>query len=239
MNKTLTLFLLLISFMSNAQNNDVYREYYSLQPDKRINILNTKLSNSKFNVVSINYEAIPSYLDYRGTVIEAVKWKDDLGDNLLILTSGIYYTDIESQLNKTEIYAYLFTKDNNASQYSRLWRLYDFIDCGPVDTGIFYIRNALTVTDLNNNGIAEISFPYFLQCRGDISDDILKYMLYENNIKYALRGTTKLCKGPKEYQSGGVYTPSDNLKNNDVFSSFLQQQWNKYMCWETIRYPND
>lgn len=72
MNKIFALFLLLFSFLSNAQNNDVYREYYALQPDTRINILNSKNSNSKFNVVSINYEAIPSYLDYRGTVIEAV-----------------------------------------------------------------------------------------------------------------------------------------------------------------------
>lgn len=166
--------------------------------------------------------------------------KDSLGENILILSSsGTYYTDEESGNIKTEVYAYLFTKDSNASQYNRLWRLYDFIDCGPVDTGIFYVRNALTITDLNNNGIAEISFPYFLQCRGDVSDDILKYMLYEDNVKYALRGTTKLCKGPKELQSGGTYTASDNLKNNDVFSSFLQQQWNKYKCWETIRYPND
>ncbi len=240
MNKVYIIIFSLLSLLAYPQSNNVYQKYSSLEPDLPLNILDLKNSASKFDVKVIEYNQIPTYLDFRGVVVSVVKWNDDLGENILILSSsGTYYTDEESGNIKTEIYAYLFVKKANENQYMRFWRMYDFIDCGPVDTGIFYIRNALTITDLNNNGIAEISFPYFLQCRGDISDDILKYMLYENNVKYALRGTNKQCKASKEYLGGGKYTASDNLENNSIFSSFLQQQWDKYKCWESIRYPNN
>ncbi|SHM45326.1 M949_RS01915 family surface polysaccharide biosynthesis protein [Myroides odoratimimus] len=240
MNKMYIIIFSLLSLLTYPQSNNVYQKYGSLEPDLALNILDLKNSASKFDVKVIEYNQIPTYLDFRGVIVSAVKWNDNLGENILILSSsGTYYTDEESGNIKTEIYAYLFVKKVNNNRYMRFWRMYDFIDCGPVDTGIFYIRNALTITDLNNNGIAEISFPYFLQCRGDISDDILKYMLYENNIKYALRGTNKQCKTSKEYQGGGKYTASDNLENNSIFSSFLQQQWDKYKCWESIRYPNN
>lgn len=234
-------FLLLFSsyFSTFSQTNSIYKEFNTIKPEVRIPLLDTKSNSSKFNTKSIAFSEIPNSIDFKGTLIDAIKWKDKLGDNLLVLTvNGTHYTNKELENTKTELYVYLFVKSEGDIQYKKLWRIYDFIDCFYiVDFTTYFPRHSLSITDINNDNIAEITFPYVLMCRGDISDDTLKLVMYENTTKYILRGTTRLCKAPKEYQNGGKYTSSENLKNAPLFLDFMNKRWEQFKCLEQIKYP--
>jgi len=62
--------------------------------------------------------------------------------------------------------------------------------------------DAFGVTDLDNDGTAEITFAYELGCRSDVSPNTLKLIVLENGTKYILRGTTRI-----EGDVGGDFTP--------------------------------
>ena len=57
----------------------------------------------------------------------------------------------------------------------------------------------------------------------------MKIIMYENGIKYALRGNTAIeCEGEHPY--GGEKTSSENLKGNTLFLEFLNKRWNAHKC---------
>ncbi|MEC4114991.1 M949_RS01915 family surface polysaccharide biosynthesis protein [Myroides pelagicus] len=236
MKQVLTLYCLLLSCVNYSQENSLYRQYEEIRPEVRLSILDSIQSTTNFNLHKIQYAQIPNQLEYKGTIIEALKWYDKLGENILILSSnGTHNTNDNG--NRTELYAYLFTKNSSHKEYKRTWRLYDYIDCIPIDYKVYFIEHQLRITDLNENGIAEISFPYILMCRGDVSNDTLKFMLYENSTKYALRGETMYCQALPTYLDGSIYTPSNNLTDSPIFFDFMSKRWNTFKCIETIAYP--
>jgi hypothetical protein len=55
------------------------------------------------------------------------------------------------------------------------------------------------LTDLDADGVAEVTVAYGLSCKSDISPDIVKLLILQNGKKYILRG------------EGGLY-PADNGK---------------------------
>jgi len=65
-------------------------------------------------------------------------------------------------------------------------------DCvmGAVDAK--FHDDAFSVTDLDHDGVAEITFGYELACRSDVSPATYKLLLIENGTKFILRGTTKI-----------------------------------------------
>ena len=94
-----------------------------------------------------------------------------------------------------------------------------------------FVPKATTITDLDNDGIAEISLPYVSICRGGMDPGDMKIIMYEGSTKYALRGSTMLmCKA--EHPFGGEYKPSDNLKSNKTFMVFLNNHWDRNKCEE-------
>ncbi len=177
------------------------------------------------------------YLDFRGTVVEALKWSDALGENILILsvTGHFKWKDYEENSNKytledkSELYAYLFQKTKTDKAFKKKWRVYDYTECFGVDWYTGFIPKATTITDLDKDGITEISMPYVSICRGGMDPGVMKIILYEEDTKYALRGSTRLgCKS--EYAYGGKCNPSENLNNNQIFSEFLSKHWDANKC---------
>ena len=97
-------------------------------------------------------------------------------------------------------------------------------DC-PVDIAASFYPQSLSLSDLDGDGVAEVSFAYFLQCRGDVSTDRVKVMLYEAKKKYAIRGESQitLADGTK---MGGKYTVDPKLKKaSSVFLKHVLSLW--------------
>lgn len=232
--------ILLLDFccMSLFAQSQQQRDYFiQNRASLFLGIWDKENSSKTIKIDSISYDEIPKDLDFRGTVVEALKWSDKSGDNILIQSiSGWFpwkdYDDIGSTSymiqDKWEIYAYLFQKKRGETYYKRIWRLYDYNECFGVDWYAGFIPKGTTITDIDNNGIAEISMPYVLICRGGMDPGTMKIIMYEGNKKYAVRGETEICVGDNPY--GGDYKLSDNLNTKTNFKNFLLKLWNIHKC---------
>lgn len=194
-------------------------------------------SDINLKVQLLGYNFIPKALDFRGTVVEALKWSDLVGEKILIQTvTGRFDTtdDSDDMETKSELYVYLFEKKRGETKYSLTWRIYDFTVCFGVDMETGFIPKSTTITDLNLDGIAEITVAYYLICRGGMDPAPMKIIMYDKEAKYVLRGETKLYGHAENLDNasyGGSYTASQNLTENKLFENFMKARW-KSLCTE-------
>lgn len=232
------IFTLILSFFY-SQTESHKEKYRHLEPDIWLGIWDKENSSKTIKIDTISYDEIPKYLDFRGTVVEAIKWNDKNGENILIQSvTGQFlwkeYIDDNkkgeySHQDKSELYAYLFQKGEKDKKFTKKWRVYDFYECFGVDWFTGFIRKATTITDLDDDGITEISLPYVLICRGGMDPGEMKIIMYEGHEKYALRGSTMImC--DSEHPDGGEFKPSENLKEGKLFKEFLEKHWDRNKC---------
>ncbi|KAF2081993.1 M949_RS01915 family surface polysaccharide biosynthesis protein [Flavobacterium sharifuzzamanii] len=234
--KKITILLFFILLFSNCK------------PEKKDEI-KTEVSNEKpsteepfiLTVEKIDSTQFPSSIKYEGFIKNAVRWKDKLGDNIVITTeTDIHFNDkFKHELDgrDAELFAYHFIiSDNNVKQ---TWKVYDYISDCPVDIVASFVKNTFQVTDLDKNGIAETWLMYKTVCHGDVSPSDMKIIMYEGNTKYAMRGENKVAvgiddNGKKQFE-GGEYKLDENFKKGPkVFKEFAQKLWNDNLIetWE-------
>ena len=173
---------------------------------------------------------LPSDVKYQGSIISGKRWSDKNGENIIILTTTKEHStgkkgfDGEFERAK-ELYGYQYVKKSEG--WSQLWKINDFVKDCPLDLTLEFIGGSLTVTDLNNDGVAETTFLYKMACRGDVSPCDLKLIMHEGETKYAIRGIMKMYVDNRWY--GGEYKVDKSF--NDAPSGFLEyakEQWNKF-----------
>ncbi|HEU4472838.1 MAG TPA: hypothetical protein VFR58_17210, partial [Flavisolibacter sp.] len=108
------------------------------------------------------------------------------------------------------------------------WRVHDFISDCPVDVEATFADSSLAVTDLDKNGQAEVWLVYTKACRGDVSPSNMKIIMYEQDKKYAMRGTTRVSDGENSF-TGGEYTLDEAFKKGPAaFRNFGEALWKKH-----------
>ena len=228
----LLLFVLVSSFSQTATE-----KFRHLEPSLSLKIWDQQNSSKSLKIDTLSYYQIPKHIDFKGTVVQALKWSDNLGDNILIQTVTGYFDykdnndDDESYHDKSELFAYLFQKKTNEKLYTKQWKVYDYTECYGVDWYTGFVPQGTTITDVDNNGISEITMPYVSICRGGMDPGILKIITYQGQTKYALRGETRIGCG-RENPYGGSFKESDNLKANPKLKTFLFQHWDRNKCEE-------
>ncbi len=176
----------------------------------------------------IDKKKIPQSIRYSGHVVNAVEYMDVDGQHLMI-TTETGNVDVKDEYGtaqqKADVFAYNYIIKEN--QHALSWQMHDFtIEC-QVDTKANYIPNTFAVTDLNNDGKAEVWLMYVTSCRGDVSPSSMKIIMHEGNKKYAIRGESKVKVSEKEFD-GGRYTMDDSFKAApDVFKQYAIQLWKK------------
>ena len=116
----------------------------------------------------------------------AKKWHDVSGENWLVLYETGAYIEKGQTDASAKLSAVLYQKTD--SGFVTKWKMKDNIsNCGLDITCMFY-DDHLSITDLDSNGIAEITMVYALSCKGDVSPNEKKLIMYEAGKKYAIRG---------------------------------------------------
>lgn len=179
-------------------------------------------------IIKLDAGSIPRSIHYTGYIIGAVKYTDAEGEHMLITTeTGITASKgKDSQGNSdAELFAYHY-KITGATQ-TLSWQTHDFSKDCPVDVEARYRPNTFAVTDLNNDGKAEVWLMYTIACRGDVSPADMKIIMHEGDKKYAVRGTNQVQPSATE-RYGGQYTFDDAFKNGPAaFRLYAQQLWKK------------
>lgn len=220
-----TLILIILLFISCKEDNN--------KTDIKNDTIETEKSSLQFE--NIDSTQFPNEIKYQGNIKNAVRWRDKQGENIVITTeTGIYKKENIERLNDTsrdaELFAYHYLiKDNKVTPS---WKVYDFIlDC-EVDVFASFIKNSFNITDLDNNGIAEVWLMYKTTCTGDVSPSNMKIIMYEGNKKYAMRGTNKSLigideNGKNSYMGGEYKFDEEFNKSKKVFKDFAVNLWNK------------
>ncbi len=169
---------------------------------------------------------ISKQLKYQGTFLDGLRWKDDAGDHFVLRT--ITAEKENSSGNKdAALYAYHFTYSNDSTK--QVWRISDFVKDCELDLTAEFIQQAFTVTDLDKDGQAEIWLMYKISCRGDVSPDDLKLIMYEASAKYAMRGTTKVQVNETD-KIGGGYSFDNAFKTAaHAFRTYAEKLWKQYV----------
>lgn len=119
-------------------------------------------------------------------VKQAKKWYDASGENWLVLYETGSFIPKGNTMASAKLSAVLFIKTD--SGFVPRWKMNDFInDCG-LDVVCSFYDEHLFITDIDSNGMAEIMMVYAKSCKGDVSPNEKKLLLYEGQHKYAIRG---------------------------------------------------
>lgn len=176
-------------------------------------------------VTKIEKNSIPATIKYVGHVVNAVRWTDSLGDNIVITTeTGETPSKSmpEDGYRDAALYAYHYLALSDT--FKLTWKINDFIKECPVEIKANFIKNTFAVTDLNNDGKAEVWVMYKTVCHGDVSPCNMKIIMYESNKKFAVRGTTRVK--PSDKEEGGEYNFDEAFKNGpEVFRNYALKLW--------------
>jgi hypothetical protein len=115
--------------------------------------------------------------------------------------------------------------DETPSGWTEAWTIRDFVDCPELDIEGKFLPKGLAVTDLDHNGVAEVTVPYTMFCGGGVDPAELKVILRQGDTKLALRGETEILEG--KARAGGGNTPDKALlrPENAVFKKHLDKVW--------------
>ncbi len=149
---------------------------------------------------------LPKNLACKGKLAQALRFTDKTGTYLLVTTQTGVQTKTGSDDNRSaHLYAYVY-KMQPAGAASLLWQLNDGVDDCQLDVVTEFVPATLSVTDLDQNGIAEVWLMYRTACRGDVSGAETKIIMHEGTSKYALRGEGMIKAGDNLPSGSGTYT---------------------------------
>ena len=185
---------------------------------------------AKINAISINAIYLPKDITYKGKIMNAIKWVDKAGENIVITTETGYFHNDSSKYDDSsdaEIYAYHYLIKDRKSILT--WDLYDYIKDCEFDIYAAYIKKTLQVTDLDSNGIGEVWLVYKMTCTSDVSPYTMKIILYEGDKKYVMRGKNKVKISDREFTGGEYAFDKTFYKAPKEFKEFAKELWNKNM----------
>lgn len=142
-----------------------------------------------FTVTQLKPPEVPDQLREESMeVVQAIRWKDRAGDNIVVLSqSG--ETWVKDGVRAAALRAKHFLQSPRGD-WTRTWQVADAVEECQVDLDCSFVKNSLALSDIDGDGIAEVSFVYRVDCFGGLDPIAQKLMLFHRGTKYAIRGRT-------------------------------------------------
>jgi hypothetical protein len=134
---------------------------------------------------AIPKDQIPSSVQLHGKVEHALRWTDGNGDNLAVFTRG-ESTRSDHASAYLDVQHIVLTTPARAKVLRSVRERVD--DCDG-ELHLSYLDRAFAVTDLDHDGIGELTFAYVRACRTGTAPTAMKLLMLENGDKYILRGS--------------------------------------------------
>jgi hypothetical protein len=187
-------------------------------------------TSAQIKSVPITAGEVPKSINFEGKFVKGFQFTDAAGEHLFLAAeTGVINSKVENDedyFRSAMLYAYQFDLKNE--KWEQQWRVIDFEKDCALDVSAAFTRDALLITDLNNNGKAEVWLMYKIACRGDVSPSNLKIIMYEDGKKYAMRGQSFVKLSAAETY-GGKYALDQAFKTGPkVFVQYAEKLWGKY-----------
>jgi len=177
---------------------------------------------AQIRFTKLDKNSVPKAIHYAGNMVQAMRWVDKTGDNIVILSK-----EYKNATGGTDgaLYAYHYLVSGDSVKQT--WRVNDFLKECSVDMFLYFVDKTFTVTDLNKDGKGEVWIMYKVSCQGDVSPVPMKIIMYEDNKKFAVRGATRVGVSGNE-SIGGGFTFDEAFKNAPPeFRQYAKNLWNK------------
>lgn len=193
-------------------------------------------AQTTIKLIPISNRDIPKGIKYEGAMRDALYWRDNIGEHIVITSETGPYSDYsEGEYGRSaELFAYHFALNSGIAKQT--WKVYDFIKSCPLDLGVKFVQNVIVqntqqITDLNNDGIMEVWLIYTLQCASDVSPSNMKIIMYSGNKKFAMRGFSKLVDvlGFGTELGGDFELDNEFLAGPKIFIEYAVFLWEKNM----------
>lgn len=186
-------------------------------------------SQDKITTTNINPKDLPKGITYKGNIKTAVRWTDKLGDNIVITSETGEFTSKKEEptddFREAALYAYHYIIEKDSIKLN--WKVSDFVKDCPFDIEANFIKNTFQVTDINNDGVAEVWLMYKILCTSDVSPAEMKIIMYEGQQKYAMRGQNKVKVSDKDFMGGEYKFDIAFMNAPESYRTFAKKLWNK------------
>lgn len=176
-------------------------------------------------------ELLREHIAVNGDMVTALTVQDKTGVHILVLSSASGPSRAQpnpARVERIDLRATYYRKagSNGAGPWTEEWTIKDGVDCPGLDASAAFFAKHVTVTDLNNDGVAEVIVPYKMFCGGGVDSDTVKIILRQGAEKYALRGES-LVRIPGQEGFGGAYKTDAALSQprNTAYQKHLLATW--------------
>jgi hypothetical protein len=173
--------------------------------------------------------AVPAALRHEGRVKQALRYTDRTGTYCVLTTeTGPVPATNPDNGQRADVYAYQYLMPS-AGAPTLSWQVHDFVPDCPLDLEARFLPGSLTVTDLDQNGTAEVWVVYRTTCRGDVSPSTQKIIMREGAKKYAVRGNSRIQIGAKQFEGGDYQLDAAFQTAPAAFRQQAVKLWQRYM----------
>ena len=139
----------------------------------------------------ISMQELPSEITVVGTFNEAWKWTDSLGENIFLLSHEVKKDSPGDEFDEQPESGFVYTAHYlmKEGKYRTTRTSTDDEKACSFDLLCNFIPGSTTITDLDNNGYAEIKYQFAKACRSDVSPASMTLVLRENGKNHILMGT--------------------------------------------------
>ena len=195
-------------------------------------LLPTLAARAQLRVSPLAPAAVPASLKHAGRVVQALRYTDRTGTYYVLATQAGPAPQpaptATDDAQRADLYAYQYPASGPTPLPG--WQVHDFVADCPVDLQARFRPHGLSVTDLDQNGTAEVWLVYRTVCRGDVSPSSQKIIMYEGARKYAVRGTSRISVGSGQY-AGGTYALDAALQAAPAaFRQHAAQLWQQHLA---------
>jgi hypothetical protein len=192
-------------------------------PGLLLSLILTQTCWAQFDLTKLHRNSIPNSIEYNGEVVQAVRWTDSTGDNIIILTKEISQSKNAPDGGYSDGALYVYHYIVSGDSTKQTWRVYDYVKECSVDMFLYFVDKAFAVTDLNRDGKGEVWIMYKVSCQGDVSPVPMKIIMYQDNKKFAVRGKTRVP------SIGGDFTFDEAFKSAPVeFRQYAEKLWKQH-----------
>ena len=154
------------------------------------------------------------------TLIDALGWRDAAGEHV-----AAFWQRIDARGGNARLQVDLWS-GKPAKPKKLIRSIKDGVQRCEFDLVAEYVAAATGLTDLDADGIAELTFAYRTTCTSDVSPLTLKLLVLEQGAKYIVRGSTRVDVGGGEL-TGGEHQPDGALKKQPAFAAHAEAVWAK------------
>jgi hypothetical protein len=187
-------------------------------------------AQSEIPVTYVDMTVPVAGLPHEGVAKNILTWEDRFGKHFVLTSeTGIHQSKKfkhESDGSDAEIFAYHYI--STAEGPKQIWKIYDYVKDCPVDIVASFTAPPV-VTDIDNDGLAEIWVIYATACHGDVSPVNLKIILYEDTKKFAVRGQSRVDLGLGKTEGGDYTFDKAFSEGPKAFRVYAKTLWDKYV----------